>query len=71
MRTTVHRQTTRFATIAVVACSLLLAGCASKERAPNTIYDFGPAAPSAQSPAAPALAAIVVMDATGPTALDT
>jgi len=64
-------RTTRIAGAAALACSLLLAGCASNERAPNTIYDFGPAAPGAQAPGAPALAAIVVMDATGPTALDT
>lgn len=59
----------RLALAVVASCSLLLAGCGSSERAPNTIFDFGPAAAQA-SASAPAVAAIVVMDATGPAALD-
>jgi len=71
MRTTVTLRTS-FPAAVIVACSLLLAGCASNKGAPNTIYDFG--SPSvrlftaATPPAAPL--AIAVMDATGPAALD-
>jgi len=72
MRTIVNRHTFRF-TAAVIACSLLLAGCGSQERAQNTVYDFG--APSLRpfTPATPPAAplSIVVMDVTGPSGLDT
>lgn len=75
MRTTVNLRPRRpFVPAAVaVAVAMLLAGCASKERAQNTVFDFGPPVPGAQAAAnAAALPpAIVVMDATGPTALDT
>lgn len=70
MRTTVNLRAS--STAAAIACALLLAGCASNKGAPNTIYDFG--APSGQlaarAPAQAQLPAIVVMDATGPAALD-
>jgi cholesterol transport system auxiliary component len=72
MRTTVNRQTYRLPAAVIVACSLLLAGCASNKGAPNTIYDFG--APSLRpfTPATPPAdpLALAVMDATGPAALD-
>ena len=71
MRTTVNRQPLRFSATVAIACSLLLAGCASKERTSNTIFDFGPVAPAMQAAAAPKPAAIVVMDVTGPATLDT
>ncbi|TXF95919.1 ABC transporter [Massilia arenae] len=71
MRTTVNRQPLRFSAAVAIACSLLLAGCASKERTSNTIFDFGPVAPAMQAAAAPKPAAIVVMDVTGPATLDT
>lgn len=73
MRTTVNRHPHRFAGAVALACSLLLAGCASEERASNTVFDFGPPAPAASARAAGTQgpAAIVVMDVTGPSALDT
>ena len=71
MRTTVNHPARRLPGAAAIlfACAVL-AGCASSERAPNTDYDFGPATPLAQPAAAATPAAIVVMDVTGPTALD-
>jgi len=72
MRTTVNRQIHRLPAALLVACSLLLAGCASKERTSNTLYDFGPVTPIATAAAAaPKPAAIVVMDVTGPATFDT
>jgi cholesterol transport system auxiliary component len=71
MRNTVNRHPFRIAAAATLACSLLLAGCASKERTSNTIFDFGPVLPAMQATAAPRPAAIVVMDVTGPATLDT
>lgn len=73
MRTTVNRHAHRLTGALAIACSLLLAGCASNERAQNTLYDFGPlslrpAAPAA-APASPLT--IVMMDVTGPSGLDT
>jgi len=72
MRTTVNRHTFRFP-VAAVCCALLLAGCASQDRPQNTVYDFG--APSLRpfTPATPPASplAIVVMDVTGPSGLDT
>jgi len=57
--------------LAACAVATVLAGCASNKSAPNTVYDFGaPTAAASQVPATPAIAAIVVMDVTGPTALD-
>ena len=61
--------------IAVLAAAgLLLAGCASQKGEPNTQFDFGPAVPPAAAqaaqPAQDPLAAIVVTDATGSSALD-
>ena len=57
-----------------LASAALLSGCASDKPAGNTIFDFGstsaaPAAPVAVA-AAPRLAAVVIMDVTGPAALD-
>lgn len=73
MRTTVNLPSLRIPAALALACSLLLAGCASKERTTNTVYDFG--APSLRpfTPATPPAAplAIVVMDVTGPGGLDT
>lgn len=66
-----NRQPHRILGAAALACSLLLAGCASKERTPNTVFDFGPVTPTAAAAASARPAAIVVMDVTGPTALDT
>ena len=72
MRTTVNLRPQRLAGAIAVACALLLAGCASKERTQNTVFDFGAPVPAAQAPASTGLPpAIVVMDATGPSALDT
>jgi cholesterol transport system auxiliary component len=61
--------------IAVLAAAgLLLAGCASQKGEPNTQFDFGPAAPLAAAqvaqPGQDPLAAIVVTDVTGSSALD-
>jgi len=61
--------------IAVLAAAgLLLAGCASQKGEPNTQFDFGPAVPPAAAqaaqPAQDPLAAIVVTDVTGSSALD-
>lgn len=71
MRTTVTLRT-RFPVAALVACSLLLAGCVSNKGTPNTIYDFGSPSLRPFTPATPPAAplAVVVMDATGPAALD-
>lgn len=72
MRTTVNRHPHRSTTAFVVLCAALLAGCASNKGAPNTIYDFGAPSLAAAAPAGtPSMArAVVVMDATGPAALD-
>ncbi|CAN7166342.1 ABC-type transport auxiliary lipoprotein family protein [Massilia sp. LjRoot122] len=57
--------------LALAASAVLLAGCASNKAQESTTYDFGPAAPNSQQAAAPAaLPALVVMDATGPAALE-
>jgi cholesterol transport system auxiliary component len=61
--------------IAVLAAAgLLLTGCASQKGEPNTQFDFGPAVPpaavQAAQPAQDPLAAIVVTDVTGSSALD-
>lgn len=73
MRTAVNSHTSRFTAAIAVSCVLLLAGCASSERPQNTVYDFG--APSLRpfTPATPPAAplAVVVMDVTGPSGLDT
>ena len=60
-----------------LACALtlisvaLLSGCASDKPASNTIFDFGSTSVSATTvAAAPKLAAVVIMDVTGPAALD-
>jgi cholesterol transport system auxiliary component len=70
MRTTLNNTLHRFLGAAVLA--MFVAGCASgsKKTEGNTQFDFGPmsipALPVTQaSPAAPPLAAIIVMDATG------
>jgi len=70
MRTTVTATSLRsFA--ALVLSTLVLAGCASNKAQENTSYDFGAATPLQQQPAAPsAMPALVVMDATGPAALE-
>lgn len=50
--------------------ALLLAGCASSDKAPrNATYDFGPAPASAAAGAAP-ISAVVVTDVTGSAAFD-
>jgi cholesterol transport system auxiliary component len=73
MRTTVTAHPFRaFAPLAAALVSLtLLAGCASKKAQESTTYDFGPSAPLSQQAGAPAaMPALVVMDATGPAALE-
>lgn len=71
MRITVNRYFFHLPAAVAIACSLLLAGCGSTERASNTIFDFGPVTPAVQAAATPKPAAIVVMDVTGPATLDT
>jgi len=71
MRTIVNRLPCRIPAVIALACSVFLAGCASKERTSNTIFDFGPVVPAMQAAATPKPAAIVVMDVTGPATLDT
>jgi cholesterol transport system auxiliary component len=68
MRTTV----TAYRTFSALAVALLLAGCASNKAQESTTFDFGPTAPTQQQAAsAPAgMPALVVMDATGPAALE-
>jgi cholesterol transport system auxiliary component len=66
MRTTV----TVTHTLSLLAAALVLAGCAGSKTQEATTFDFGPAAINAQAAAAPALSAVVVMDATGPSALE-
>ena len=65
MRTTV----TANRTLSILAAVLVLAGCASSKTQEATTFDFGPAA-AQQTNAPAALPAIVVMDATGPAALE-
>ena len=65
MRTTV----TVTHTLSILAAALVLAGCASSKTHESATFDFGPAA-AQQAPATAALPAIVVMDATGPAALE-
>lgn len=69
MRTTVTVTPIR-SLLALAASALLLAGCASTKTQENSTYDFGPAAPLQQAAAPAAMPAIVVMDATGPAALE-
>jgi cholesterol transport system auxiliary component len=70
MRTILTPSSLRGAAVAI-ACSFVLAGCASNKGVPNTIYDFGAPSAGATTPTQPSsLPAIVVMDATGPAALD-
>jgi cholesterol transport system auxiliary component len=62
------------ATIALVAvaCTALLAGCASTKAPAPTHFDFGPVtAPVAPTPAATSFPALVVADVSGPAMLDT
>lgn len=76
MRTTVTAYLLRSpirSLLALAASSLLLAGCASNKTQETMTYDFGPVAPlQAAAPAAAAanLPALVVMDFTGPSALE-
>ncbi|CDG80912.1 ABC-type transport auxiliary lipoprotein family protein [Janthinobacterium agaricidamnosum] len=54
----------------LAGAALLLAGCVSRGPLP-TLYDFGPPAPvAASNQAAPALPALVIADASGPSWLD-
>jgi len=58
--------------LAAVACTALLAGCASSKGPAPTSFDFGPvAAPVTPSPAASAFPALIVADVSGPATLDT
>jgi cholesterol transport system auxiliary component len=73
MRTIVTAHFTR--SLTALTAALVLAGCASNKAQESTTYDFGPAAPLQQAAGAPAsasanIAALVVMDATGPAALE-
>lgn len=74
MRTNVTADLLRFpirSLLALAASSVLLAGCASNKAQESTTFDFGPAAPLQQAASAPAaMPALVVMDATGPAALE-
>lgn len=78
MRTTVTAYPLRFlsrpATVLAATAALLLTGCAGSKVQDNTTYDFGPAAmgatPASQGAATATPAALVVMDATGPDALE-
>ena len=70
-KTTSNRCRAALATIAI-ACTALLAGCASTKGPAPTSFDFGPVAtPVAPTPAAAALPALVVADVSGPATLDT
>jgi len=66
MRTTV----TAFRTLPLLAAVLMLAGCAGSKTQEASTFDFGPAAATQQAASAPAVPAVVVMDATGPAALE-
>ncbi|MFC0253554.1 ABC-type transport auxiliary lipoprotein family protein [Massilia consociata] len=67
-------QPLRLAASPVTALALamaLLAGCASTRTQESSTYDFGPAGHAASQASAPAaMPALVVMDATGPAALE-
>ena len=69
MRTTVTAHPLRSLSALALAAAVL-AGCASNKAQESTTYDFGPAARQAAAAAAPAIPALVVMDATGPAALE-
>lgn len=69
MRTTVTATPIR-SLIALATTAVLLAGCASNKAQESTTFDFGPAAPLQQAAALAAMPALVVMDATGPAALE-
>ncbi len=69
MRTTVTATPIR-SLLALAASAFVLAGCASNKAQESSTYDFGPAAPLQQASAPAAMPAIVVMDATGPAALE-
>ena len=74
MRTTVTAYLLRspiHSLLALAASSLLLAGCAGNKIQESMTYDFGPAAPlQAAAPAPATMPALVVMDFTGPSALE-
>ncbi|MCC2972643.1 PqiC family protein [Massilia sp. IC2-476] len=72
MRTTVTVYPIRLLAkpLTALALALVLAGCASKKAQESTTYDFGPATMTQQAGAPATMAAIVVMDATGPEALE-
>lgn len=76
MRTTVTAYSLRSpirSLLALAASSLLLAGCASNKTQETMTYDFGPVAPlqaTAPASAAANVPALVVMDFTGPSALE-
>lgn len=73
MRTTVTAHPIRASApllTALAVTALILAGCASSKTQESTTFDFGPAAQAGAPSAAPVLAAVVVMDATGPAALE-
>jgi cholesterol transport system auxiliary component len=68
MRIAMHRNVSR---LLIAACAAFaLAGCASKNSKPDTMFDLGPAAPRASSNSDAPLPALVVTDATGSAALD-
>ena len=73
MRTTVTATPIR-SLFAIAASALVLAGCAGSETRESSTYDFGPAlaaaTPGRQAATAANIPAVVVMDATGPDALE-
>ena len=70
MRTTVTAHPLRSLSALALAAAVL-AGCASNKAQESTTYDFGSAGTRQAAPtAAPAIPALVIMDATGPAALE-
>ena len=74
MRTTVTAHIARLSApfvLSLAASALFLAGCASNKAQESMTYDFGPTAPlQGAAPAPASMPALVVMDFTGPSALE-
>jgi len=54
----------------IVAGAALLGGCAASKSTPNTLYDFGAATSTGETPTGAPLPTIVITDVTGSSALD-